>query len=233
MAWCAGALDCLPWVGGAPGGRGYKAVSTVNDDECVEQSTTWADGSTLHLDGTVSAELLRENQSQDTHDVSTVSNLDDKTEAWLSGACAALDDITASPLSAGSRSDRSSLSAEIAAALNSGVSRVISAVSTTSSISDSPVVETSSSRPAPSPCFSSHPSRLKQARPMVERSFGMDRTNSLATSDSSGRDSSIAVSKQSKCHHQHTQQQRSQRQHANASPRASKIAPPPSSPATE
>ena len=181
MAWCAGAFDCLPWVGGAPGGRGSKAVSTVNDDECVEQSTTWADGSTLHLDGTVSAELLRESQSQDTHDVSAVSNLDAKTEAWLSGACAALDDITASPLSAGSRSDRSSLSAEIAAALNSGVSRVISAVSTTSSVSDSPVVEASSSRPAPSPYFSSHPSRLKQAHPLGERSFGMDRTNSLAT----------------------------------------------------
>jgi hypothetical protein len=48
MAWCTGALDCLPWLGGGghKGGGGYKAVSTVNDDECVapEQSTTWADG---------------------------------------------------------------------------------------------------------------------------------------------------------------------------------------------
>jgi hypothetical protein len=261
MAWCAGALtDCLPGVGGASGGGGggggYKAVSTVNDDDCVahdggagaalaEQSTTWADGSTLHLDGTVSAELLQEAaQREDGHDVSAVSNLDAKTEAWLSGACAALDDITASPLSANGRSDRSGLSAEIAAALNSGVSRVISAVSTTSSVIDDEAVEGEGSLGGsfvrPSPRFSSHPSRgAKQATTPGghgERSFGSDRTNSLAADDSPGPGMNMGLGKKAR-QNRRVQQQRRQQQlaQAAASPASSpaKIAPPPSSPVTE
>jgi hypothetical protein len=233
MAWCEGALDCLPWVGGGgyKTGGGYKAVSTVNDDECVaagEQSTTWADGSTLHLDGTVSAELLRETQSHNAQDVSVASNLDAKTEAWLSGACAALDDITSSPLSAGSRSDRSSLSAEIAAALNTGVSRVMSAISTTSSVSESPITRASSSRPAPSPCFSSHPSRVssKHAHLEGERAFGTDRTNSLTATGSSEPNNQTTTGKQTRRQHQ-------QPVHASPVRASSQIAPPPSSPATE
>lgn len=179
--------------------------------------------STLHLDGTVSAELLRESQSQDAHDVSAVSNLDAKTEAWLTGACAALDDITASPLSTGGRSDRSSLSAEIAAALNSGVSRVISAVSTTSSVSDSPIKRASSSRPAASPYFSSHPSRVgKRGRSVGERSFGLDRTNSITAKDSSESVKRVAMEKQTR-----------RPVHASPGRALSKIAPPPNSPATE
>ena len=173
-SWCAaaGLADCLPWVGGA-GDRtqqqqGYKAVSTHDEgaraEVFVEQSTTWADNTTLHLDGTVSAELLRASDVN----VSTASNLDAKTEAWLTGACAALDDITASPLSehggdggdgglGGHSSDRSSLSADIAAALNGSVVRVMRAVSTTSA--EDREQDHDTGLPKPSPRFSSHPSR--------------------------------------------------------------------------
>ena len=167
-----------------------------------------------------------------------MSNLDAKTEAWLSGASAALEDITASPLSRNSQSDRSSLSAEIAAALNSGVSQIMRVVSNTSSISESPTAcRSSNGHAAPSPRFSSHPSRSRSAKRVCagERSFGLDRTNSLAANESSGLEMDITKHTILSQQPQQPQQQRLESLSTRVSPTQSvlKISPPPRSPATE
>ena len=71
MAWCGQAMQCLPWVGN----DAYSRVSTKEDDGAahaqLEQSTTWADNTTVRLDGTVSAV-----SAVDAVDASTGSALD-------------------------------------------------------------------------------------------------------------------------------------------------------------
>ncbi len=182
MAWCGQAMQCLPWVGN----DAYSRVSTKEDDGAahaqLEQSTTWADNTTVRLDGTVSAV-----SAVDAVDASTGSALDAKTEAWLSKACAALDEI-GSPLSVGEASarsrsvaaSRSGLSEEIAVALNGSRAAARAAEEGATALvagdTSTGLASCAGSVARASPRFSSDPARAA-AKARGNRSFGGDLTN--------------------------------------------------------